>query len=70
MLRNIVITAGILLVLVGLFWPLLGRVPLFRLPGDIVINRPGTKVYIPITSMIVLSVLFTVLLRWLKLKGG
>lgn len=62
-MRTFIITAGILLLLVGLFWPVLSKVPLFRLPGDIVINRPGTKVFIPLTSMIVLSVLLTLVMR-------
>ncbi|MGI8604308.1 MAG: DUF2905 domain-containing protein [Verrucomicrobiales bacterium] len=66
MLRNIVITVGIILVLIGLFWPLIGKLPLFRLPGDIVINKPGTRIYLPITSMIVLSLLLTLLFRLFK----
>jgi hypothetical protein len=63
MLRNLIIAAGIILVLVGLFWPVISKIPLFRLPGDIVINKPGTKIYIPITSMIILSLLLTLLFK-------
>jgi hypothetical protein len=65
-MRTLIISAAIVLLLVGLFWPLLGRIPLFRLPGDIVINRPGMKVYIPITSMVILTLLLSLLLRFLK----
>jgi Protein of unknown function (DUF2905) len=66
MLRNLIIAAGIILVIVGIFWPVISKIPLFRLPGDIVINKPGTKIYIPITSMIVLSLLLSLLIRLLK----
>jgi len=34
-----------------------------NLPGDIRIERENTRVYIPITTMILLSVLFSVLMR-------
>ena len=38
--------------------------PLFRLPGDLMINRPGFKIFFPITSMIVISAVVS-LLMWL-----
>ena len=57
-----IIAAGVLLVVIGvLVW--LGWLSWFgRLPGDIRIERPNTRVYIPITSMVLLSILLTVLL--------
>lgn len=54
---------GAVLIVVGLAWPWLGKIPLFRLPGDIVINRPGFKMMIPLTSMLLLSVLLSLLAR-------
>jgi hypothetical protein len=58
------IIIGALLVLAGLAWPWLRHVPLFRLPGDIVVDRPGFKLMFPITSMIVISLVIS-LLSWL-----
>lgn len=55
---------GALVILAGLLWPWLRHIPLFRLPGDIVVNRPGFKFFFPITSMIVLSVVISVI-SWL-----
>lgn len=55
---------GSLLVAAGLLWPWLKKLNLFRLPGDIVIDRPGTKVFIPITTMILLSAVVSLVL-WL-----
>jgi hypothetical protein len=34
------------------------------LPGDFVVERPGFKLFVPITTMILLSLAFT-LLAWL-----
>jgi hypothetical protein len=58
---------GLALLLVGLTWPWLSRIPLGRLPGDIVINRQGLKVFIPVTTMILVSLGLT-LLAWLFRK--
>ncbi|MCG6887213.1 MAG: DUF2905 domain-containing protein [Proteobacteria bacterium] len=61
------ISLGILLVLLGLLWPWLQKVGLFRLPGDIVIERENFRFYFPITSMILLSLVFSIIL-WLFRK--
>ncbi|WP_310735527.1 DUF2905 domain-containing protein [Komagataeibacter europaeus] len=41
----------------GLFWPFLSRLPLGRLPGDILIQRPNFTLYMPITSGLLVSLL-------------
>jgi hypothetical protein len=50
-----------MLVAAGLLWPWLKRMGLFRLPGDIVIDRPGFKFFFPITTMLILSVVISVI---------
>jgi hypothetical protein len=57
------IIIGIGLLITGLLWPWLGKIPLGRLPGDIVINRPNIKIYIPITTMIVISLLVSLIMK-------
>jgi len=64
--RRLLIVLGALLLLAGLAWPWLSRVPLGRLPGDIVIARPGFRFYFPLTSMIIVSLLISLLLRILR----
>ena len=67
MLGRLLIALGTVLVAVGLalqFAP--GLLSWFgRLPGDIDITRNGSRVFIPITSMIVISVLLTVIINLL-----
>jgi hypothetical protein len=65
-MQKTLIILGIAILVIGLLWPWLGRLPLGRLPGDIVIDRPQLKVYIPITTMIVVSVVISVILWLLK----
>jgi len=66
-MQRILIFLGLAVLLVGVCWPWLVKLPLGRLPGDIVIDRPGLKVYIPITTMILVSAVLS-LLGWLFRK--
>jgi hypothetical protein len=68
--KGILILGVFLVVVGGLMW-LLGRtgLPLGRLPGDIHIQsegqgqRPAVSCYVPIVSMILLSLVLTVILN-------
>jgi len=63
-MQRLMLIAGAVLLLGGLLWPWVSRIPLGRLPGDLIIDRPGLKVYLPITTMLVVSALVSALL-WL-----
>jgi hypothetical protein len=58
------IILGLVLVAVGLLWPFLGKIGLGRLPGDIAIERDGFRLYIPIVTSLLVSVVIS-LLFWL-----
>jgi len=60
-MQKTLITLGILILIAGLLWPWLVKLPFGRLPGDIIIARPGFKVYIPITTMIVVSIILSII---------
>ena len=62
-MRRLLIVLGVLLLLIGLGWPWLSRLPVGRLPGDIVIERPGFRFYFPITTTILVSLVVTLLVR-------
>jgi hypothetical protein len=55
--------AGAVLIVLGLLWPLLSQLGLGRLPGDVRIEREGMRIYFPIVTCLVLSVVVTILLR-------
>jgi hypothetical protein len=63
-MNRILIALGTVCILAGLVWPWLKRVPLFHLPGDIIVDRPGFKFIVPITTMLIVSVVLS-LLAWL-----
>lgn len=56
------IVIGIVIVLVGVLWPWLGRLGLGHLPGDIVIDRGNFKLYFPITTCVLISVVISLIL--------
>jgi hypothetical protein len=60
------IVVGVLLVVVGLVWPWLTKLGLFHLPGDIVIERENFRFYFPIITMIILSVVISVIMWFLR----
>jgi len=65
-MQRALIIIGITVVLIGLLWPWLGKLPLGRLPGDIVIDRPNFKVYFPITTMVLISLLISLVLWFFR----
>lgn len=66
-MQKTLIILGVVIIGIGVLWPWLGKIPLGRLPGDILINKPGFKVYIPITTMVVISVVISVIM-WIFRK--
>jgi hypothetical protein len=61
-MQRTLIIIGVLVVVAGLLWPWISQLPIGRLPGDIVVNRPGFRLYFPITTMIICSVVVSLLL--------
>ncbi len=69
---RLLIAVGLLLVVLGLIWLYApGLLSWFgRLPGDIRLEREGFRFYLPLTSMLlvslILSLWFNLLLRWFR----
>jgi hypothetical protein len=64
-LGRILLVVGVVLVIVGGLAALGVRIPLGRLPGDIAIEGERGGFYLPITTMILVSVLLTLLFNLL-----
>ena len=56
------ITLGVILVALGVLWPLLAKLGLGSLPGDIKLERKGFTFYFPITTSILVSLVITLIL--------
>lgn len=63
-MARLLIAIGVVFILAGLLWPVLTRLGLGRLPGDIVVRGGGFSFYFPIVTCIIVSVAVSLLL-WL-----
>jgi uncharacterized membrane protein len=55
---------GLVLIALGIAWPLIAKLGLGRLPGDLRIERDGFGFYFPITTSLIISIVVSLLL-WL-----
>lgn len=66
-MQKILIIIGVILLLVGLLWPLIQKLGLGRLPGDIAVEREGFSFFFPLTTSIIISLVLS-LLFWLFMR--
>ena len=63
-MQKALIVTGLTILVIGLLWPWLSKLPLGRLPGDIVVEREGFRFYLPLTTGILLSLILSLAI-WL-----
>lgn len=61
---RLLIIFGLVLVALGLLWPVIAKLGLGRLPGDVVIERENFRLYFPITTSLLVSAVLSLIL-WL-----
>ena len=65
-MSRLLIIFGLVLVAVGVLWPVIAKLGLGRLPGDLVIERDNFRLYIPIATSLLISLLLSVVLWFLN----
>jgi Protein of unknown function (DUF2905) len=55
-IQRFLIGVGLVILVVGIAWPIFSRIGLGRLPGDILITRGGTSFYFPLVTCLVISI--------------
>ena len=66
MVQKSLIIIGLLLIVIGLLYPFFRDIGFGRLPGDIVIKKENSSFYFPIVTCIVVSVVISLILIFLK----
>jgi hypothetical protein len=61
-MARFLIILGLVILITGLLWPWLSKLGLGRLPGDIVIEREGGAIYIPLMTSIIASLVLSLVL--------
>jgi len=62
--QRFLIGLGLVILIAGIMWPMLSRIGLGRLPGDIMFERGGTTFYFPLVTCIIISLVLSAVL-WL-----
>lgn len=65
-MQRALIVTGIVLLVIGLGWPWLSKLPLGRLPGDLRFERDGFAFYFPLASGLLISAVVSLILWWLR----
>lgn len=58
------IIAGAVIVVIGVIFTVADKIPIGRLPGDIHFGNGRIKIYLPLATSILLSVVITILLNF------
>jgi uncharacterized protein HemY len=65
-IQRVLIGLGLAILIAGMAWPLLSRIGLGRLPGDIVIERGNVSFYFPIVTSIIVSAVLSAIFWFVK----
>jgi Protein of unknown function (DUF2905) len=63
-MARLLIIFGLVLILLGVLWPVVAKLGLGRLPGDIVIERENFRLYLPLATSLLVSIVLSLVL-WL-----
>jgi len=58
------VIAGVVLIVLGGIFMISDKLPVGRLPGDIQIGSPKFRIYIPVATSVMLSVVVTLILNF------
>ncbi len=65
-MQKFIILTGLIMLLIGLAYPLLKKLPFGRLPGDIFYSSDKITFAFPIITCIILSILLSVFINMFK----
>jgi len=65
-MQRALIVAGVVLLVMGLTWPWLSRLPFGRLPGDLRFERDGFTFFFPLATGLLVSAVVSIILWWLR----
>ena len=65
-LGRFLIIAGTVIIVIGLIFILSDKLPLGRLPGDIQFGNGKFKLYIPIATSVLISIVLTIIVNFFR----
>ena len=65
-MQKILIYVGLIILAIGLLWPLLKELPVGRMPGDIILKKDKFTFYFPIITCLVVSLVVSIIFKFFK----
>ena len=65
-MQKILIYVGLIILAIGLLWPLLKELPVGRMPGDIILKKDKFTFYFPIITCLVVSLIISIIFKFFK----
>ena len=65
-MQKILIYVGLIILAIGLLWPLLKELPIGRMPGDIILKKDKFTFYFPIITCLVVSLIISIIFKFFK----
>ena len=65
-MQKTIILLGLAIVLVGIAYPILKKLPFGRLPGDIFFQSENGAFLFPVVTCILISIVLTIIVNWLR----
>ncbi|MSO14494.1 DUF2905 domain-containing protein [Rickettsiales endosymbiont of Trichoplax sp. H2] len=66
-IQKLIIALGIAFIIIGILFPYISKIGLFKLPGDIYFESKNLKFFFPITTSILLSIIISIII-WIWRK--
>ena len=60
-MNRILIALGTILLIIGLLWPWLQKLPFGKLPGDILIEKETIRFYFPLMTSLIISAVISLI---------
>ena len=65
-MQKLLIILGIIILVIGLFYPYLKKLGLGQLPGDIIFKSENSTLFFPIATCIIISIVLTIIFNLFK----
>ena len=65
-MQKILIILGLVILIIGLFYPHIKKLGLGQLPGDIIIKSDNSTIFFPIITCILISIILTIIFNFFK----
>ena len=65
-MQKILIYVGLIILAMGLLWPLLKELPVGRMSGDIILKKDKFTFYFPIITCLVVSLIISIIFKFFK----